>query len=58
MQGKNLKPAGTTKGQYLNTDFEGWKLESIKPTANQDIEIYLNTLQTASVNEWQQGLQK
>ncbi|MFS2188084.1 DUF5703 domain-containing protein [Mucilaginibacter sp. Mucisp84] len=58
MQGKNLKPAGTTKGQYLNTDFEGWKLASIKPATNQDIEIYLNTLQTASVNEWQQGLNK
>jgi hypothetical protein len=58
MQGENLKPAGNTKGQYLNTDFEGWILKSIKPTTYQDIEICLNTLQTASTKEWQQSLEK
>ncbi|WPU96715.1 DUF5703 domain-containing protein [Mucilaginibacter sabulilitoris] len=58
MRGANLKPAGTYKGKYINTDFEGWKLQSIKPVRNQDIDIYLNTEQAASADQWQNGLNK
>jgi hypothetical protein len=54
--GKNLKPAGTYTGQYINTDFEGWKLQSAAPTRNQDVEIYLKTEQTPDVSQWQSGL--
>jgi hypothetical protein len=57
IQGKNLKPTGTYIEKYQNTDFEGWKLQSINPTRNQDIEIYLNTAQSP-VSEWQNGLNK
>jgi hypothetical protein len=58
MLGKNLKAAGTYTGKYVNTDFEGWKLESIKLARTQSIAIYLNTTQTAAVSEWQNNLQK
>lgn len=58
MRGKNLEPAGTYNGKYINTDFEGWKLQSIKPVRDQDIDIYLNTEQAASVDQWQNGLSK
>lgn len=58
MRGKNLKPAGTYTGKYINTDFKGWKLQSVSPARSQDIAIYLNTAQTASVSEWRSGLNK
>jgi hypothetical protein len=58
MRGKNLKAAGTYTGKYLDTDFEGWKLQSIRPARDQDIEIYLNTAQVASIDKWQNGLNK
>lgn len=58
MRSKNLKAAGTYTGKYLDTDFEGWKLQSIKPARDQDIEIYLNTAQVASIDKWQEGLNK
>lgn len=58
MLGKNLKAAGTYSGKYMDTDFEGWKLQSVKPACTQNIAIYLNTTQTAAVSEWQNNLQK
>jgi len=54
--GKNLKPAGTYTGQYINTDFEGWKLQSAAPARKQDITVYLQTNQTPDVSQWQSGL--
>jgi len=58
LQGKNLKPACTYTGKYQNTDFEGWRLQSAKPTRSQDIEIYLNTAQSPTVAQWHNGLNK
>ncbi|MEN0057170.1 MAG: DUF5703 domain-containing protein, partial [Mucilaginibacter sp.] len=57
IQGKNLKPAGTYRGKYQNTDFEAWQLQSVSPTHDQDIKIYLNTAQT-NVTDWRKGLNK
>jgi hypothetical protein len=56
IQGKNLKPAGTYTGKYIDTDFEGWKLQSASATKQQDITVYLYTAQTPSIAEWQKGL--
>jgi hypothetical protein len=58
VHGNNLKAAGKYTGKYLDTDFEGWKLQSVNPTRDQDIEFYLNTAQTATIGEWQNGLDK
>ncbi|PTQ95587.1 hypothetical protein C8P68_10592 [Mucilaginibacter yixingensis] len=56
MTGKGMKPAGTYTGTYINTDFEGWKLESASPTKQTEITVSLHTQQTPSVDAWQQGL--
>jgi hypothetical protein len=58
MQGENLKAAGTYTGKYTDTDFKGWKLESIKPSSSQSITICLNTTQTPAIAVWQKELQK
>jgi hypothetical protein len=56
IKGEGLKPAGTCDGKYESTDFKSWKLQSVKATQHQDIEIYLNTSYTASVSAWQNKL--
>jgi len=56
MTGDNLQSVGTYQGKYLNTDFEGWKLESSSAVAKQEIEIVLNTAYTPSVTEWRNQL--
>lgn len=58
MTGKSMKPAGTYTGTYINTDFEGWKLESTSATKQTDLTVTLHTQQTPSVDAWQQGLNK
>ena len=56
MEGSAMRPAGKTSGKYLDTNFEGWKLESASPVRNHKIKIYLHTAQTGSTAEWQNGL--
>jgi hypothetical protein len=58
MEGKNMQPAGTGEGKYLDTDYKAWKISSTKAAKNQQLAIYLHTAQTASVDEWQKGLQQ
>lgn len=56
MEGSGMKPAGETEGVYINTDFKGWKLKSTKTSRSQQINIYLHTNQTASVQDWKNEL--
>ena len=58
MEGENMKPAGTTSGNYLDTDYKGWVLQSSRATRDQLINIYLFNEQTATVAEWEKGLQQ
>lgn len=58
MQGTNLKPAGTYKGKYLDTDFEGWKLESVSPAKSQKLTIFLAVKEASNIQEWQNSLQQ
>ncbi|MBO0947916.1 hypothetical protein J2I46_04935 [Fibrella sp. HMF5405] len=58
MAGKGMKPAGTSTGTYLNTDFQGWKLVSSSPARAHSLAIYLHTDQAASPAHWQQGLDR
>jgi hypothetical protein len=58
MEGPNMKAAGTTSGSYFDTDFQGWKLQSNKPTKSQQVNIYLHNEQTATLPDWENGLQK
>jgi hypothetical protein len=58
MEGVNMVPAGTYSGTYVNTDFSGWKLKSVKPSKTHKVNFYLHTAQAKVVEEWQKGLQK
>src|SRR5690606_30607608 len=52
MQGSNMKPAGTTSGRYLDTDYKGWKMESISPARSHQVDIFLHTNRTESAAQW------
>lgn len=54
--GDNLTFVGTQKGVYAGTDYRTWHLRTQKPVRTQQLHIALHTLQTAHVNEWEQGL--
>lgn len=58
MQGTNMRPAGVYKGKYADTDFEGWRLKGSKALRKQEIVLTLHTAQTATLEEWQDGLEK
>lgn len=58
MQGDNWQAAGTYNATYANTDFEGWKIQSKKPSRTQQFAVYLYTKQTPYTAEWQSGLNK
>lgn len=57
MEGPGLKPAGTTSGTYLDTDFKGWKLVSNQPVKRQELLITLHTEQATGIAQWMEGLQ-
>lgn len=50
--GKNLRPAGTSAGRYLNTDFEAWKLKSIHPAKKHALQLVLYTSQEGGLDSW------
>jgi hypothetical protein len=58
MQGTNMKPAGSFKGRYLDTDFRSWKLQSKASSKHHQLNIYLHTNNTPTINDWQNGLQQ
>jgi hypothetical protein len=53
--GANMHQTGTYQGKYLDTDFEGWKLESDAPNRKQEIEICLNVSKGKPIEEWRKG---
>lgn len=56
LSGSGMKPAGTYQGKYLDTDFLGWKLASTSASRNHALALHLYTDQSASVADWQRGL--
>lgn len=58
MQGRNMEPAGTTEGQYIDTDYKGWKLRSTSEARTHTIALYLHTAKASSVAEWRAGLEQ
>ncbi|MBJ6110419.1 hypothetical protein JAO73_15455 [Hymenobacter sp. BT523] len=58
LQGRNMQPAGTTSGQYLNTPYTGWKLKSRAPARAHALNVVLHTTSAASAQQWQQQLQQ
>ena len=58
MEGTNMKPAGTSSGTYLDTDFKGWKLQSEKAVKSGHLNIYLHNEQATTIDDWKLGLQQ
>ncbi|MGF7140572.1 DUF5703 domain-containing protein [Roseimarinus sediminis] len=56
MLGENFKPAGTTHGKYVNADFKGWKLQSVKAAKKQSFAVVLNLQKASSAQEWKSVL--
>jgi len=56
LTGNNLKPTTTYTGKYQDADFEGWNLESARPSKQQNIEVYLATAYVPTISQWQQKL--
>ncbi len=56
LKGNGMFPAGTYTGQYQNTDFEGWKLQSKCASLKQDIEVDLNTSYVTTASLWEKKL--
>lgn len=52
LKGNDMQPAGTYQGKYLNTDFEGWRLQSKQAAQKQDIELCLSSGYVASPQLW------
>jgi len=57
LSGSGMKPAGTYSGRYLDTDYQGWRLSSTRPTRQHEIAVYLHTDHVETVDDWQRGLE-
>ena len=58
MVGEGMKPAGTTSGKYVDTDFKGWKLQSVKSSGKHHLKVYLHIDNTPDVESWKGGIAK
>jgi len=56
--GENMKPAGTTSGKYADTNFKGWKLQSVRPSRKNHVKVYLHIINAPSMGIWKEGLAK
>ncbi|HEY9003112.1 MAG TPA: DUF5703 domain-containing protein [Mucilaginibacter sp.] len=52
LKGDGMQPAGNYQGKYLNTDFEGWRLQSRHSAKKQDIEVFLSSDYVDSPRLW------
>ncbi len=56
MVGDKLIPAGITSGKYADTEFLGWKLQSVKPTRKSHLKVFLHIFNTPSLDTWKKEL--
>ena len=56
MECEGMKFIGTSKGKYADTDFRAWNFQSKQPARKHSITVTLHTAQTASDDEWRDGL--
>jgi Domain of unknown function (DUF5703) len=54
--GKNFVPAGTYEGEYVNTNYKGWKLKSTAASKNHSLNLFLHTAQVESIDDWIKSL--
>lgn len=58
LRGKNMRPAGTTSGKYLDTDYKAWKLQSVSPARSHTLSLYLHVDQSSTLDNWKSGLKQ
>ena len=58
VEAKGMIPSGISKGKYIDTDYTAWKLKTAKPVKQQQLQVYLHTEQTATLEDWKAGLAK
>jgi hypothetical protein len=56
MFGENFEQAGISNGKYVNTNYKGWQLQTIKPAQKQSFKVVLYIQKANSVNEWKSTL--
>ncbi|WP_257668581.1 DUF5703 domain-containing protein [Parapedobacter tibetensis] len=56
MVGKNMRPAGVVYGRYMDTDFKGWKLESVAPARKHHLQVGLHVGQHDHIADWKEAL--
>lgn len=56
LYGDNLEFTGTRDGIYADTNYRAWEFRTSKPTKKQQFCIVLHTVQTETVEQWEQGL--
>ena len=54
--GKGFVPAGTYKGNYVNTDFKGWTIKSKVAAKQHALNLYLHTAQADNIATWKQSI--
>ena len=54
--GDNFIAAGTSFGNYTQTDFKGWKITSKKAATHHALQLYLYNAQVANMPDWEKGL--
>ena len=58
MKGENMLAAGTYKGKYLNTPFQGWKIKSKNPKNKHFISVAFNSAISKSSSDFTDELQR
>jgi hypothetical protein len=53
IEAESFRPAGTSRGKYLHTDYRAWKLASIRPLKQWNLKIQLHTAQTEDIASWE-----
>ncbi|GAB3325066.1 DUF5703 domain-containing protein [Larkinella ripae] len=56
LSARDTKPAGTYLGKYRDTDFQGWRLISVRPSRSHAITVLLHTQPAPTLDQWRSGL--
>lgn len=52
LRGKGFRQAGVYEGNYLNTGYKGWKIQSNQPRKQHEISLYLYTASVPDEKTW------
>lgn len=56
LSGDKMVSGGQTKGTYINTDYQGWQLNSTGALKSREVILTLFTAQTPGPDQWKNGL--